>query len=281
MVTRVGAAVMCLVALLAVPAFAAAPVGGITQAPSLPTETAPMPPAAPLRSPVRAAPLVDAPDVVGVQVVARSDAVIGAPMAGRLRAFPLRDGDRFEQGEVIARFVCAQIDGMMARATATLGKKQQQLNIAARLRQLGTNNLADYSLAAAEVREAQADLGIAQANQDNCTVIAPFTGRVGNVMTRNHEFVAAGAPLLELIGDQELELELILPSRWLVWLKPGVGFEVRIQETGQSYRAEIVRISGKVDSVSQSIKAYGRIHGPVAGLLAGMSGQATLTPPTQ
>ena len=216
---------------------------------------------------------------VGVQVVARQDTVLGAPMAGRLSAFPLRDGDRFAQGEVVARFVCAQVDALVARAKATLNKKQQQLGIAAKLRQLGTNNVAEYTLAAAEVNEAQADLGIAQASAENCTVTAPFAGRVGNVMTRANEFVALGAPLLELIGDQELELELILPSRWMVWLKPGAAFVVHIQETGQDYPAEIVRLSGKVDSVSQSIKVYGKVTGATTGLLPGMSGQATLNPP--
>ena len=219
------------------------------------------------------------PASVGVQVVARQDAVLGAPMAGRLSAFPLRDGDRFAQGDVVARFVCAQIDGMVARSKATLNKKQQQLGIAAKLRQLGTNNVAEYALAAAEVTEAQADLTIALANADSCTVTAPFAGRVGNTMTRANEFVAAGAPLLELIGDQELELELILPSRWLVWLHPGAGFAVHIQETGRAYQAELVRLSGKVDSVSQSIKAYGKVVGSQSGLLPGMSGQATLTLP--
>ena len=230
---------------------------------------------------VIAAPAGDPANSVGVQIVTRQDAVIGAPMAGRLISFPLHDGDRFQKGDLLARFMCAQVDGMVLRARASLNKKQQALGIASKLRALGTNNAADYALAAAEVNEAQADLGIAQVNVDNCTVAAPFGGRVGAVMTRNNEFVALGAPLLELIGDEDLELELILPSRWLAWMKPGIGFEVTIQETGQTYKAESVRLSGKVDSVSQSVKAYVKVVGATAGLLPGMSGQAQLVPPTR
>ena len=66
-----------------------------------------------LAAPMAAAqtPRVPAPESgIGVQVVARLDAVIGAPMAGRLREFPLRDGDRFQSGDVLARFACAQVD---------------------------------------------------------------------------------------------------------------------------------------------------------------------------
>lgn len=216
---------------------------------------------------------------IGVQVVARLDAVIGAPMAGRLNEFPLRDGDRFQSGQVIARFFCAQVAGVVARSKATLSKKQRQLDISAKLRQLGTNNAAEYQLAVSEVGEAQADLVIAEANAESCVVHAPFAGRVGTVMARNFEWVAAGAPLLELVSEQELELELILPSRWLAWLREGTVFTAHIQETGKSYQAAIIRLSGKVDSVSQSVKAYGRISGAVPGLLPGMSGQAELSPP--
>ncbi len=216
---------------------------------------------------------------IGVQVVARLDALIGAPMAGRLNEFPLRDGDRFQSGQVIARFFCAQIEGVVARSKATLSKKQRQLDISAKLRQLGTNNTAEYQLAVSEVAEAQADLVIAEANAESCVVHAPFAGRVGNVVARNFEWVAAGAPLLELVSEQELELELILPSRWLAWLHEGTVFTAHIQETGKSYPATLIRLSGKVDSVSQSVKAYGRISGVVTGLLPGMSGQAELSPP--
>lgn len=215
---------------------------------------------------------------IGVQVVARLDAVIGAPMAGRLQEFALRDGDRFQSGQIVARFACAQVEGVVARSKATLGKKQRQLDISAKLRQLGTNNAAEYQLAASEVAEAQADLVIADANAESCVVHAPFGGRVGNVMARNFEWVAVGAPLLELVSEQELELELILPSRWLAWLRVGTVFAAHIQETGQTYQAAIVRLSGKVDSVSQSVKAYARISGAAPGLLPGMSGQAELSP---
>ena len=57
---------------------------------------------------------VSAPDTIRdsrIQVAATTSAAIGAPMPGRLSEFPLRDGDRFEKGHILARFVCAERDG--------------------------------------------------------------------------------------------------------------------------------------------------------------------------
>ena len=104
-------------------------------------------------------------------------------------------------------------------------------------------------------------------------------GRVGAIMVREFQHVSEGAPLLEILDDRNLEMELIVPSRWLAWLKPGLRFTVAVDETGHSYKAEIFRLSGKVDAVSQSIKVYGRLVEPAPELLPGMSGKAQLTPP--
>ena len=99
------------------------------------------------------------------------------------------------------------------------------------------------------------------------------------MFTHNFQFVGVGAPLIEILSDKDLDLELIVPSLWLTWLKPGVPFDVAIDETGKTYPAKITRLSGKVDAVSRSIKIYGKIDNPADTLLPGMSGRALLSPP--
>jgi membrane fusion protein, multidrug efflux system len=72
---------------------------------------------------------------------------------------------------------------------------------------------------------------------------------------------------------------LIAPSRWLAWLKPGMPFKVDIHETEKTYSAQVMRLSGRVDPVSQTIKVFGEIRGDAPELMAGMSGRAVIPPP--
>lgn len=218
---------------------------------------------------------------IRVQVVARTSATISAPMSGQLAEFPLRDGDRFEQGAVLAHFVCAEQESALARARALLEEKRQVLATNQRLRTLGTGSGLEFHVAAAQVDEAAADVQTAVAVVANCTVKAPFAGRVGGVAARTYQYLGVGQPLLDILDDRALELELIVPSRWLAWLKPGADFTAAVDETGRSYPATLTRLSGKVDAVSQSIKAYGKLAAPAPELLAGMSGRAAFNPPTQ
>lgn len=215
---------------------------------------------------------------IRVQVVAHNAANLGSPMSGRLADFPLRDGDRFQQGQVLARFVCGEQEGAMAHARALLSEKREILSTNSKLHSLRTGSGLDFHVAAAQVEEAAAEVQTATAQVENCSVKAPFPGRVAAVAVRPYQFVGLGQPLLEILDDRALDLELIVPSRWLSWLQPGASFNVTVEETGQTYKATINRLSGKVDAISQSIKAYGHLTDAAPELLAGMSGKADLAP---
>lgn len=200
-------------------------------------------------------------------------------MSGRLIQFPLRDGDAFKRGEVLARFFCDDKESTLARAKAVLDGKRAVEVTKQRLRALGTSSIVEYQVAQADAEQAAADVKTAQTLVDACTVVAPFSGRVSSVQTQNYQYLQTGAPLLGIVGDSGLIIEMIVPSQWLEWLKPGTPFHIAIDETGQTWPASITRLSGKVDAVSRSIKVYGRIDKTATGLLPGMSGRAIFAPP--
>lgn len=211
---------------------------------------------------------------IGVQVTARSTATIAAPMAGQLIEFPAADGDAIKEGQVLAKFNCAQQEALAGRAKAEFHKRQDMLSTQQSLKALNAYSKSDYVVAQNDVAVAKADVEVAQTVVDNCTIRAPFSGRVSSAPVRNFQFVQAGAPLLDIVDDRDLELEFIVPSIWLAWLKISAVAEVQVTETQQTYDARITRISGKVDAASQTIKIYGRIDGDTASLLPGMSGVA-------
>jgi multidrug efflux pump subunit AcrA (membrane-fusion protein) len=126
--------------------------------------------------------------------------------------------------------------------------------------------------AKAEADEAKADVQVAQAVLDRCVIKAPFSGKVAEIIARPYQSVRIGDPLIEILDDKTLEVEFMAPSRALLKLKPGSHFKVTLDETATSYDAEITRLGGKVDPVSQTIKVYGRIVDKAGELLPGMSG---------
>ena len=96
---------------------------------------------------------------------------------------------------------------------------------------------------------------------------------------REQQFVQPGQALLDILDDSVLELEFLVPSVWLRWLKVGGAFEVQIDETRKTYPARFTRIGARVDPVSQSVKVAAAIHGKFPELMAGMSGKVQIAQP--
>ncbi|WP_394754209.1 efflux RND transporter periplasmic adaptor subunit [Crenothrix sp.] len=210
------------------------------------------------------------------QLKARQSTLISSEMGGRINALKLRDGERFSNNQTLVEFNCTVEDAQLNKAKATLEKKNKTYEVNQRLAELKSISTLEVSVAKTEADEAKADVSVAQAVMQRCSIHAPFSGKVVELMARAYQSVRPGDPLMEIIDDKNLEVEFMAPSNATPHLKPGKRFRVTLDEIGKTYNAEIIRIGGKVDAVSQTIKVYGRITDKSAELLPGMSGAIDL-----
>lgn len=217
--------------------------------------------------------------VLRAQIKARESTQISSEMAGRINQLKIRDGQRFTAGQVLVGFHCSMEEAQLSKAKATLEKKQKTHEVDKKLEKLNSISTLQLAVSKAEEDEAQADVRVGNAALERCTIKAPFSGKVVEVTARAYQSVREGDPLLEIISEKDLEIEFIAPSRSLPQLKPGNTFKVTLDETAKTYKAEIIRLGGRVDPVSQTIKVYGRIIDNSADILPGMSGAIEL--PTQ
>lgn len=212
---------------------------------------------------------------VRAQLRSRNFTTLAAGVAGELIRMPVREGDSIAAGTLIAATDCsAQLAGRKiseAKLSAAIAKART----ADRLAQLNSASVLEQELAKAEVAQINAELAAMDAALKKCDIRAPFAGVIVAQMARPHQYLREGEPLIELVDISNMEVELIVPSRWLEWVKPGLGFTLQVDELGRSVKASIDKVAGKVDPVSQTIRLLGRIE--AAGqrdLLPGMSGTA-------
>ena len=209
-----------------------------------------------------------------------SEVTLAAGVAARIEKLPFKDGQTFKKGEELVLFDCARQRAELRGADAGLSK--------ATMAYLGKKRLKARGAAGAqEVREASADVATAKAAVDAyteviglCKIDAPFDGRVVERHAEPHEMPAASAPIMTVVDDSALELDLIVPSKWLRWVNKDSEFDFNVDELGQSFKARVVRLGAKVDVVSQTIKLTGMFVTRPTSVLAGMSGSARFVPPT-
>ena len=85
---------------------------------------------------------------------------------------------------------------------------------------------------------------------------APFSGILTEALVSPGTLVRVGQKLGELIDPRVYEMEVSINSEFADLLKVGNSVELLNSEKTKKYNGKVVRVNGKVDQVSQTIKAY-------------------------
>ena len=241
---------------------------------------APAVPAVPAAAKPAAAPAVapaaaPAAKTIRVLVAADQESVLASQMAGRIDLVNVKLGSTITAGQVLLKFNCDEQDAHLKMANAEFYSAQQTYESKVKLQAMQSVAEIDVQQSAALAQKAKAQIQLYQAQLRQCTIVAPFAGRVTRLLAKQYASVNIGQPLIEIVNDRKLKVQLNVPSLWLSWLKVGQPFSLKIDETGNAYNAKVQRINGRVDAVSQSIEIEGEVTGNTANLLPGMSGVAS------
>ncbi|CAK0739185.1 Efflux RND transporter periplasmic adaptor subunit [uncultured Gammaproteobacteria bacterium] len=168
-------------------------------------------------SPAREAPSVHA------QLVPRQFTTLASVIPAEVEHISVRDGERFADRQVLVRLDCALQRAQLDEARASLAAAEKTRSVNRRLVELHSGGVLEADVATAEAAKARAKVQSAEVTLSKCTIPAPFGGRVVEQKAREHQYVQAGQPLLEILDDSVLEVEFIAPSSWLAWLKAGAS----------------------------------------------------------
>jgi len=211
---------------------------------------------------------------VRAQLVSRHNTILSSELSGRVEKFPNREGESFNKGDMLFGIDCTLHRARLAKAQAQLAEFRKINEVNSNLDRLGSISTLEIEVSAARLGAASAELKIMKAMAERCVIRAPFSGKVVESFAVNHQYVAEGQQMLEIIDDGALEVETLVPSIWLSWLKKNHEFYVAIDESGQRLSANVSRISPMIDPLSRTVKIFGSIDLSHKNLVPGMSGVA-------
>ncbi len=206
-------------------------------------------------------------------VVASQEAILSSELAARIENIAVKEMQRFNKGDLLIQFDCslyeAQKDVVSANANSALIKLKSDEQML-QMRSIGKYEL---ELSISEYEKAKSELRIAELNVERCQIKAPFDGAVEEVVVNTFETIQPQVELMKIIQTEVFELEMVVSSEWISWLKIGHPIKVYIDEIQKEFNATISGIGANVDAVSQTIQLKGTITDTSPALLPGMSGR--------
>lgn len=210
-------------------------------------------------------------------VTPSQQATLSSPLSDRIDIINVKESSSFNQGDTLIQFQCDTTQVMIDKAQSELEISQRTLQTHLKMQRMESISELEVALSRAQVDQAEAELAITQIEERRCHIVAPFSGNVTKLYVHPFESVKKGGKLIDIVSNQDMRVELHVPSRWLRWLHKGFKFSVILDETGANITAVVSMIAAEINPVSQIIKIHGTILNPPEKLLTGMSGIALFT----
>ncbi|MFT7520706.1 MAG: RND family efflux transporter MFP subunit [Kiritimatiellia bacterium] len=175
---------------------------------------------------------------------AGDQATLAFPTPGSVESVDVRVGDRVTDGMVLARLDDSQLRLQVEQARAAVAQARANSVLSAqkleRTEALYLNNNSSASQveaarasndsARAALGSASQQIGIAKSQLERATLTAGRNGQVSRVLVREGEFVGGGTPVVVITPDEELQVSVMVPSKWIGRLARGDEARVRLSD---------------------------------------------------
>lgn len=190
----------------------------------------------------------------------RADVVIVAPdVSGWVRELKAGDNQQVKVGDLLLSIDRDRFEAARDKARAVVETRQQQLSLreheAARRAALGSQAISaelrenaqiNAGIARGELREAQADLKVAELNVARSEMHSPRNGHVTNLRLAEGNYVNAGQAVMALIDDSSFYIQAYFEETKLPRIKVGAPVRVWLMSAGEP-------MQGHVESISRGI----------------------------
>lgn len=218
-----------------------------------------------------------------------NSAFIKARVAGELQGLTVREGDRVQAGQIIARIDATEFTARVRQAQQQAESAKAQVDIARRnfennrsLVEQGfisktalESSMASLSAAQAGYQAAQAGADVATKSLDDTVLRAPIAGLIAQRLSQPGERVAVDARIVEIVDLSSLELEASLSAADSLGVHVGQSARLTVEGAAQPIAAKVVRINPSAVAGSRSVLAYLALESNT-GLRQGLFAQGTL-----
>jgi RND family efflux transporter MFP subunit len=220
---------------------------------------------------------------------ASQSAIVKARVAGELQELSVREGDRVQAGQVVARIDPTEYQARVRQAQQQADAARAQVDIAQR--QFDNNQAlvnqgfisqtalltsqASLNGAKATHAAALAALDLANKSLADATLRSPLSGVVAQRLAQPGERVGIDARLVEVINLSQLELEAALTAEDASRVRVGMTAQLQVEGVDAPVTAKVLRINPSAQMGSRSIVVYLGVAGR-EGLRQGQFAQGSL-----
>jgi RND family efflux transporter MFP subunit len=199
------------------------------------------------------------------QIAARLDSIV--------LPYHFKIGEQFKKGNIICSLDASRYELEVSKMTDNYEFAKALLEDKKRLH--ANKFTSDYELKKAEFDMNMPSISLKEAklNLSFCSIIAPFDGKITEIITKEYELCRSGQPVIRIINDSKLLASANVPLKQKQAFK--VGSEVLLKLIdGTTVQGTVYEISPQADHRSETVRikilvenSQGKITSGITGVL--------------
>ncbi len=216
---------------------------------------------------------------------AQEEAMLTAEVSAKVRSIRADLGDKVRQGQALVvldqatyaltrQSAAAELSS--AKSAAKLAdedyKRAKKLFAKGHISQAEMDQIrTQHDAATARLQLAEASYGLAARNLNETVIRAPFSGRVSARSASVGELAAPGTPILTVVKDAVLKVDLALSEMEVMRAQPGMPVSVTLPAlSDEEFVGRVTRVGVAADKASGSFPVRVEIDNADGRLMAGM-----------
>ncbi|MBF0304535.1 MAG: efflux RND transporter periplasmic adaptor subunit [Alphaproteobacteria bacterium] len=219
---------------------------------------------------VKTAPLARRLQAVGT-LRSNESVVLRPEVAGRVARIEFDEGQAVRQGQLLVSLDDTVAAAEVKEAEAQLALSETNANRAEKLFRQNAGTERSRDEAAAQVRVDRARLEVARAQLAKTRIMAPFDGIVGLRKVSVGAYVLPGADIANLESIQTLKVDFRVPEVFLAAVRPGQTLQVAADAfPKQAFEGRVYAIDPLIDEAGRSILLRARVDNAAGALRPGL-----------
>jgi membrane fusion protein (multidrug efflux system) len=208
--------------------------------------------------------------------------LIESEAAGLVKEIAFKNGQEVKKGDLLVQLDIDVERAQLRAAEATAKLAELEYERAKSLRASGNVPESRLDSAAADLERSKAEIENINAVIDRKTIEAPFDGRVGIRQINLGQFVAMGAPIVNLQSDENVYVNFSLPQKALSRLEESIPLMVRSDAYPQEiFEGVLTAISPEIDPTTRSVALQGTLENKERLLRSGLFVEVEVNLPDQ
>lgn len=210
-------------------------------------------------------------------LTAGESVILSPEIAGRITEIRFEEGQPVKAGDVLVQLDDQISRAELAQAEASLGLSQANYARAKKLYAQGTVSGRSYDELRSQLNTDRAGVDLARARLDKTLIKAPFDGVVGLRSISVGDYVNPGQEMASLQSINPLKVDFRLPELYLNVLKTGQPIEIMVDAfPDRKFEGEVYAIDPLVDAKARTVVLRARLPNPENLLRPGLFARVSL-----